>query len=528
MKQQHYLETELYNLVQKDPLIFEFIQEGSLDGVWYWDLNKPENEWMSPKFWELFGYKPEEKKHLASQWQDMIFPEDFQQAQQNFSKHLKDQNHPYDQVVRYKHKNGKTVWVRCRGMAIRDENGKPIRMLGAHHDITNEKELEKRHFKKSNTLKAILDSSLNGIMALESVYDDKGKIIDFVWTMSNQESCKIVKIKEENLVGQKLSKMMPGNFTPLDSLKGKSLFEKYKEVVQSGNSKVLEFYFEHDNVNEWFENKIVKYEDGFVVTFSVITEQKELQLHLEKKIQEEMEKNKKIQTLIFQKSRLEEMGSMISMIAHQWRQPLNTISLVVNNILSKYKNQKLTPKSADKLKYEFKQQIYYMSKTIDDFQNFFKPTKEKTNFSINNSIIETIGLLTPLFKKHRITFSLQATEIIHLFGYETELKQVFLNLINNAKDVLIENKISNKQITIKLYKDREKIFIYCIDNGGGINKRIINNIFDPYFSTKNHKNGTGIGLYMSKVIIEEHFKGNLDVENIDQGAQFSIILNTNY
>ncbi|MGM0199456.1 PAS domain-containing protein [Enterococcus sp. DIV1314a] len=138
-----YLKNELYTLINNDTSIFEFIQSGSLDGIWYWDIENPEMEWMSPKFWETLGYNPEEKKHLAREWQDLIFQEDLNLAIANFEKHCADPHHPYDQIVRYKHKNGSTIWIRCRGLAIRDTNGKVIRMLGAHTDITDLKETEK-------------------------------------------------------------------------------------------------------------------------------------------------------------------------------------------------------------------------------------------------------------------------------------------------------------------------------------------------------------------------------------------------
>ncbi len=143
-EQENYLKQELYELVKKDSSIFEFLQAGSLDGIWYWDLEKTENEWMSPRFWTNFGYDPAQKKHLASEWQDMIFPDDLKVAIDNFQKHCKDPKHPYDQIVRYKKKDGTTAWVRCRGIAIRDQNGKPIRMLGAHTDLTQLKETEKK------------------------------------------------------------------------------------------------------------------------------------------------------------------------------------------------------------------------------------------------------------------------------------------------------------------------------------------------------------------------------------------------
>ena len=136
---ENYLQHELYQLILSDTKYFDFLHEGSLDGIWYWDLTDMEQEWMSPKFWITFGYKPSEKKHLASEWQKMIYPEDLELTRKNLQQHLENPHHAYDQVVRFKHKNGLPIWVRCRGMAIRDEkSGEPLRMLGAHTNITKQ------------------------------------------------------------------------------------------------------------------------------------------------------------------------------------------------------------------------------------------------------------------------------------------------------------------------------------------------------------------------------------------------------
>ncbi|QBG34285.1 sensor domain-containing diguanylate cyclase [Litorilituus sediminis] len=140
-----YLEKELYQLIKTDTRVFDFLQEGALDGLWYWDIDNPENEWMNKRFWEVLGYDPSEKKHLASEWQDIINQDDLKVALDNFEKHCLDKEQPYDQVVRYKHKNGSTVWIRCRGIAIRDNDGRPKRMLGTHIDITRLKEAEARY-----------------------------------------------------------------------------------------------------------------------------------------------------------------------------------------------------------------------------------------------------------------------------------------------------------------------------------------------------------------------------------------------
>ena len=138
----HYLKKELYELVRSDPEIFEFLQAGSLDGIWYWDVERQDQEWMSPRFKELFGYRDDEIPNTSEWWQANIFPEDRDVALDNFAKHLADPNHPYDQIVRYRHRDGSSVWVRCRGLAVRNERGEPIRLLGCHTDVTALKRAE--------------------------------------------------------------------------------------------------------------------------------------------------------------------------------------------------------------------------------------------------------------------------------------------------------------------------------------------------------------------------------------------------
>ncbi len=149
-KEDNYLKKELYELIKTDETIFDFIQETSLDGLWYRDLEHPEEEWMNPKFWTVLGYVPEEMPHKSKAWQQIINQEDLKLTSENFKKHCENPNHPFDQIVRYTHRKGSTVWIRCRGMAIRDDKGKPIRMLGIHYDITKLKK-EQLEFSKLST-----------------------------------------------------------------------------------------------------------------------------------------------------------------------------------------------------------------------------------------------------------------------------------------------------------------------------------------------------------------------------------------
>jgi PAS domain S-box-containing protein len=174
----HYLERELRHLIRTDPDIVRFLEQSSLDGIWYWDLENPDHEWLSPEFWRLFGYKPEEKEHLAAEWQDMIFPEDLATAVDNFNKHCANPDHPYDQLVRYRHRDGSTVWVRCRGIAIRDESGRPLRMLGAHNDFTELKRLEAIREDVDRIMRHDLKGALSGIIAIPEMLAWTGSLTE--------------------------------------------------------------------------------------------------------------------------------------------------------------------------------------------------------------------------------------------------------------------------------------------------------------------------------------------------------------
>lgn len=160
-----YLKNELYKLIQSDESIFDFIQNSLFDGFWYWDLEKPENQWINDRFWTMLGYNPDEMPPRPAAWQSLINQDDFKLAYANLTRHCENPNHPFDQIVRYIHKNGSTVWFRCRGMAIRDANGKPVRMLGANQDVTVLKRREEELFtakqkaeESEEKLKSILEN----------------------------------------------------------------------------------------------------------------------------------------------------------------------------------------------------------------------------------------------------------------------------------------------------------------------------------------------------------------------------------
>jgi len=225
----------------------------------------------------------------------------------------------------------------------------------------------------------------------------------------------------------------------------------------------------------------------------------------------------KQRSILQQQSKMASMGEMIGAIAHQWRQPLSVVSISIQNLIYQYKAGEINEDFLNKYIEKNTKTIEFMSKTIDDFRSFFRVDKEKSKFKLKQSIENILNIQTAQLKHHNISITIDGEEIM-ILGYNNEFQQVILNLINNAKDILIENQVQNPIINIVI---KNKI-VTIRDNAGGIADDILERIFEPYFTTKEPGKGTGIGLYMSKMIIEENMGGILSARNVNGGAMFTI------
>ena len=260
---------------------------------------------------------------------------------------------------------------------------------------------------------------------------------------------------------------------------------------------------------------------------------KEEQLKLQEDLLNVTEEKDEQEEMLIQQSKLAQTGEMISMISHQWRQPLSSITTVVAGIktrleLGVYENKEnpLDAITSDLLKAfeKIETTASFLSKTINDFRNFYSPDKKEALFNIYNSIRTVFEMLN--VDQHSIDFTIECVnaERTNVVTFESELKQVLLCIINNAVDVLKENNISSPKVSVSIESLENVVVIYIRDNAGGVPEDIIDNIFLPYFSTKTEKNGTGLGLHMAKTIVEEHIKGYLSVVNstVFNGAEFVI------
>ncbi|WP_457747567.1 ATP-binding protein [Sulfurimonas sp.] len=251
-------------------------------------------------------------------------------------------------------------------------------------------------------------------------------------------------------------------------------------------------------------------------------ELQELNAKLDIKIQEAVAQNSQQEQMLIQQSRMAAMGEMIGNIAHQWRQPLNALSLIMQNIYYEYESNELTKEDLEHFIEKGQRLTDNMSKTIDDFRNFFRPNKMIKKFKISESIYSTQELISASYKNNNIELFITIDEDKEIEGYPNEFSQVLLNVLTNAKDALVEKKIYNAKVELasKVYSDT--IVITITDNAGGIPQNILPNIFDPYFTTKDKNIGTGIGLYMSKMIIENNMHGKITAVNYNGGAKFII------
>jgi signal transduction histidine kinase len=250
----------------------------------------------------------------------------------------------------------------------------------------------------------------------------------------------------------------------------------------------------------------------------------ELNDSLEERIVKALHEIRQKDQLLIEQSRQATMGEMINSIAHQWRQPLNNLGLIIQNIKVSYEVGHLTLEEMTAENDKAMDTILFMSRTIDDFRNFFRNDKQKTNISVIELLDRTLALVSESFHYQKIYIDIEVHDDVTVFGYPNELSQVILNILNNAKDVLTERKVIAPRISIRAVCEQGGSVVTIADNGGGIDESVLGRIFDPYFSTKEVGKGTGIGLYMSKVIIEQNMDGVLSARNTGEGAEFRIEL----
>lgn len=486
MPEPHYLEAELYSLLRDKPEIIRFIEESSLDGLWYWDLEAPEHEWMSPSFWRTFGYEPDEKEHLASEWQGMINQDDLRGALENFTAHCEDPDVPYEQIVRYTHRDGSTVWVRCSGQVIRDEDGRPVRMLGAHTDITHVKRSEER-------LRAFV-SSLPG---LALILDEDGRYVDVMTTREG-----LLADQAESLLGLLVSEVLPEETSA-------QVMGAIAQALEWDDTVVIEYELNTvEGASIWFEGRVSPFPGGLASGKKTviwlahdITTRKQSELELRQKN--------------------EELRQFSYIAAHDLRSPAQAIEQVAGwleddlaDVLddSSRRHLELIQRRASRMQ-SLLQGLLEYSRTADRVQ----PTTVES-LEVARAAVEIAGTDVSGFD---VTFG---DEFPRLKIDPVLLQLVIQNLVANA---IKHHDRGEGTITVRGSALGETARFEVSDDGPGIDPRFHDRIFQIFqtLKSKDEVEASGVGLSIVKKAVEA-MDGRIEIDSDGQsrGTTFRVIV----
>jgi PAS domain S-box-containing protein len=449
-------------------------------------------------------------------------------------------------------KNGEERWMFVSAGLI-EYKGKPAGIVTSF-DITDRKrmedelqhahdELEKRVEERSGelaeTVKALRESRDYLDMIINTITDpifvkDRGHRLVLV----NDAECVLTGHSREDVIGRNDYEFFPKEQVDVFWETDEMVFTTGKENINEeeitdAQGEIRVVVTKKSLYNDMRGNKFI------VGIMRDITEQKhaekqlmlnkqmleELNCTLEEMIQEEVAKNREKDTILIQQNRQAALGELLEHIAHQWKQPLNVINLMIFNLGETYSLGELSDEHVKTTIDKIMELTEHMAQTINVFRDFYKPEKEIKPFRIKESIDRALSFVAPALRFHAIGVELDVDPELFALGYPKEYAHVILNILANARDAFRERNAEKRLVKISAFAKENKAVVTLTDNAGGISAAIIDKIFDIYFTTKESSGGTGIGLYMSKNIIEKNMGGTLSCRNVDQGAEFRIELN---
>ncbi len=435
--------------------------------------------------------------------------------------------------------NGKSVYVGTKSFPMKDESGKVYAVIEVLNDITNRITAEKALIESEEKYRSVVENIGVGIslispnMEILSMnrqmkewfphIDLPNRPVCYRSFHKHQQDgicsyCPTCKTFADGKVHESTANIPAGN--------------------EVGNYRILSSPIKDNEGRVISAIEMVEDITERVKTEKILKDKKqeleELNKNLEGRVKSEVEKSQRQEKLLFQQSKLAAMGELMIAISHHWRQPLTALALSIQDIEDAYIHGELDKSYIDRIVSESMGEIGFMSDTIDDFSNFFRATDKKEVFDVKSVVKETLSLYglqlkDALIKVEFITDN-KTYENLPVLGYQYEFKQAILNIIGNAKEAVLSTKENEFEgetkgvIITEVFNRGKRVFIKIRDSGGGVAKEIRHRIFEPYFTTKEQGKGTGLGLYMAKLVIEEHMNGRLYVENVVEGAEFTIEL----
>lgn len=465
-----------------------------------------------------WGYTPEFFLNDEEAVKGVFHEDDMENVRKSLKYAIDANDNRINQQYRIKKMDGTIAWVSDYTQVIRNASGDPVELIGYLVDITKDKDHEKLYAN-------IINTTAEGFWLLDSGLS----ILDV-----NYSLCAMLGYTKDEMIGK----------NPFDFIHEHehNLCKEQADLIDDVSNRIYELSFETKTGKtiHMLTNATTMHDQyGNIKTFAFMTDiskqkkieedlrerQEQIEVindSLESRIQQEVEKNREKDQMMYQQSRLASMGEMIGNIAHQWRQPLNIMALVMQDI---YISGQLGNLTSEKIEASYEKSnnlLQYMSQTIDDFRNFFQHGGKETEFSVNEALESVYSLVSTNLSYNHIQCLIKVKQDSLVQGGLNEFKQVLINILNNAQEAIQSNGSLKKEINILITRENDNALISVKDDGGGIVEDVLGKIFDPYFTTKNQTQGTGLGLYMSKQIIENSMCGSLNARNIKNGAEFII------
>ncbi len=464
----------------------------ALDGSWR-EVNK--------SLCEILGYTKDELLQLT--FQDITHPDDLKKDLEHVHALLEGKIPHYQMEKRYLKKDGSPVWANLSVALVRNEKGEARHFIAVIQDITQEQHLKEVIKASEEKLRIFIHYAPAALAMFDT--EMHYMVVSRGWLQE-------YKLERDDILGEshyEIFPEIPSHWKEANerALQGE-VVRKEDDAFAREDGSVQYISWE---VRPWYtdENRI----GGIVIFTKDVTQQHELIASLHEK-----------EELMIAQSRLAAMGEMLSMIAHQWRQPLTTISMSANNLLADVELQEIVPERIMIEANDIIHQTQYLSRTIEDFRNFFKADKEKEMLLMGDLFQEALRVVNKSFEAHSVSCLVHNSSHTRIPVFAREMQQVLINILRNAKEALVETRSDNREVTVNIGEDALNAQIRICNNGGSIATDLLERIFEPYFSTKEEQNGTGLGLYMSKTIIEKHMQGTLHVNNIEGGVCFNITL----
>ncbi|WP_073091928.1 ABC transporter substrate-binding protein [Thermosyntropha lipolytica] len=291
------------------------------------------------------------------------------------------------------------------------------------------------------------------------------------------------------------------------------------------NININDFIFDYESIKEERARQRQKLVNIFTLVMVVLSlfaltvylTARRTMAELKAAFDKQLEENRQKEALIIHQARLAAMGEMMANIAHQWRQPLNNLGLVLTNLEDAYQNGELTPAFMAASMEKSRRLINNLSRTIEDFRDFLNPRSRKEVFYVYEAVTSVLDLMEENLRFHNIKVELNRLEMVCAYGYANQYAQAVFNVINNSFEVLKNSLRRDKKIVLRIYREQGMAVLEIEDNGGGIDEEIGDKIFQIYFTTKEKSKGTGLGLYITKTIIEQHMGGRISWHNTEEG-----------